>query len=84
ALADELSSESYGTEERKQLEQVLVALREIQYDRNRHMELKRKLSELLPDAELVKEVTLAVSERPKIDERLGSCRAQLKSKRETL
>jgi exonuclease SbcC len=83
-LFDQLSSESYGMEERKKLEDVQRALKTIEYDRDRHLDLKNKLSALLPGTELLKEITLAVSERPKLAEALEQCRAQLHSKCEIL
>jgi exonuclease SbcC len=83
-LQDELGSESYGMEERKALSDLQHKLSTFNYDRILHSQLKEQLSELLPLAELRRELLVAIQDSPRLQDSLKSVEIQLKSKEEQL
>lgn len=63
-LRDEISSESYGPEVRKELTEVQGRLSAVSYSREEHARLKQRLSELFHLAEKARDVRPAESELP--------------------
>ena len=64
---DQLDSESYGVEVRQALEKLNEKLLSMDYDRSRHLELKKELAELLPFAERLNELAKAKEEKPELE-----------------
>ena len=83
-LQDELGSESYGIEERKSLSELQLRLTTFNYDRTQHSQLKEQLAELLPLAELRRELQVAQQDSPKMMESLQNVATQIQSKEEQL
>jgi exonuclease SbcC len=83
-LQDELGSESYGIEERKSLSELQQMLSKFNYDRTLHSQLKEQLTELLPLAELRRELQVAQQDLPKLKEFLQNVEKQKGAKEDQL
>jgi exonuclease SbcC len=84
ALSAELAAETYGMETRTELHALQQTLSELNYDRQKHAELKVELAALMPKTEQFRELQKASAELPSVVESLASCRALLATKREAL
>jgi len=83
-LSAELAGETYGLETRKELHGVQEMLVELDYDRQRHAELKVELAALMPKTEQFRQLQKASADLPAVEESLANCRAQLAAKRDAL
>jgi exonuclease SbcC len=84
ALSAELAAETYGMQTRNELHGLQQTLSELNYDRQRHAELKVELAALMPKTEQFRELQKASAELPAVVESLAGCRALLATKREAL
>lgn len=83
-LSAELAAETYGMETRNELHALQQTLSELNYDRQKHAELKVELAALMPKTEQFRQLQQASAELPSVVESLASCRAALAAKREEL
>lgn len=83
-LQDELGSETYGSEERKTLSELQKRLADFNYDRAMHSKLKEQLTELLPVADLRRELQAALQELPQLLDSRQTIELQLATKEEQL
>ncbi len=83
-LSAQLSAETYGSELRERLSAIQADIRKLDYDRQKHQELKQKLGELIPVSELARDLERARAESPAAEEALNACRASIKTKQEQL
>lgn len=81
-LRDEISSESYGPEVRKELAEVQGRLSAVSYSREEHARLKQRLSELFHLAEKARDVRRAESELPQLRRKLEELSQEEKRNRE--
>lgn len=84
---DEISSESYGSTERKNLQEVQAKIAALDYDRNAHTTLRTQLAELLPSTDLYRDLQKALEEKPGIEKSENVYRqmlAEKRSRRQTL
>ena len=78
---DEISGESYGNSERKNLQEVQTKIASLEYDRNEHKELQTKLAELLPTTNLHRDLQKALEEKPAIEKAESAYKEMLAEKR---
>ena len=81
-LRDEISSESYGPDVRKELTEVQGRLSAVSYSREEHARLKQRLSELFHLAEKARDVRRAESELPQLRRKLEELSQEEKRNRE--
>jgi exonuclease SbcC len=80
ALADEISAESYGNEERSKLQEIQETIVSLLYDRIQHAELKGKLAELLLESEQIRDLRRAIADKPGLLESERACQKILAEK----
>lgn len=73
----EISSETYGSEVREKLKEVVDKLSGYSYDRAEHATLKQRLSELFASTEKAREVVRALAELPEVEGELRSLDEEL-------
>jgi len=81
---DQLDSESYGVEVRQALEKLNEKLLSMDYDRSRHLELKKELAELLPFAERLNELAKAKEEKPELEIERDALKQKRRGKEERI
>jgi DNA repair exonuclease SbcCD ATPase subunit len=79
-LADQLTSQTFAAELKEALQAVEEKIAGLDYDRDRHIELKDKLLKTTPSSDLFLNLERARSETPTLQQSLDSCMQSLASK----
>lgn len=80
-LQGELRGETYGAEPRKELYSIRQQIDDLKYDRHSHVELRKALSELMPQVERLRDLQRALADLPMLDQSLTNCQTILNQKR---
>lgn len=83
-LLDRLESESYGSEVRGNLKKLEEELTKINYDRDKHLEFKNELAQLIPFADQLNEVEKARKNHPELVSELNQIKERIKSKQDKI
>lgn len=83
-MRDQLASELYGADLRSRLLACQKELDALGYDRQAHLALKEELSALLPFAEKLRELNLAMAEKPELERAREQCLQTLADKKERI